>query len=440
MSLVDRLKGSGPNPEPRKSFQQDEETQKAFFQNTKFRIHQKLVDRIDLDQLARISAEDARGQVAELVKKILAEEKVALNANLQRELIKEIVNETFGLGPLEPLLAKPNVDEILVNGPGQIYVEQHGQLSLTNITFKDANHLRHVINRIVAAVGRRIDEASPMVDARLADGSRVNAIIQPLALDGPILSIRKFKKIPLTDKDFISMGSMTDKVRDYLKMAVESKLNILISGGTGTGKTTMLNVVSRFIPPGERILTIEDAAELQLQQSHVVRLETRPANMEGKGRIVQRDLVRNALRMRPDRIIVGEVRGEEALDMLQAMNTGHEGSLTTVHANTPRDAISRIETMVLLGNSNLTHLAILRQIASALHLIVQIKRYRDGSRKVSSMSEIIGMENDIIVMQEIMKYEEKGIDNQGKVIGSFVFQPVRPKFFSKVLTQYKEAA
>jgi pilus assembly protein CpaF len=430
MALSDRFRNIKPVNSNDPAAQEDI-SRTSFFQNTKFRLHQILIERLDLEALNLLNSEDARKQVNELVKKIISEEKVAMNSAMQQELTKEVVNETFGLGPLEALLAKGSVDEILVNGPHQVYVEQHGKLTLTNISFKDDAHLRHVINRIVSAVGRRVDESSPMVDARLADGSRINAIIPPLSLNGPILSIRRFKKTPLTSEDLIKAGSMNEKICDYIRFAAENKLNILISGGTGTGKTTLLNVASRFIPNGERIITIEDAAELQLQQNHVVRLETRPPNVEGKGKITQRDLLRNALRMRPDRIVIGEVRGEEALDMLQAMNTGHEGSMTTVHANTPRDALSRIETMVLMGNSNLTHEAITRQIASAFHLIVQIRRYQDGTRKISSLSEVLGMEGNVIVMQEIAKFEEREIVDSGKVVGNFVFPPIRPKFFNK---------
>lgn len=422
MSLADRIRHLKTPLSVDEEPVGEETSAKLFFQNAKFYVHQKLVDRLDYDALNKLPQEEARKQVGDLVRRLISDEKIALNSGLQNELVKEVLYETFGLGPLEPLLEKSNIDEILVNGPNKVYVEQYGKLTLTNVTFKDENHLRHVINRIVSAVGRRIDESCPMVDARLADGSRINAIIPPLALDGPCLSIRRFKKTPMTSDDFIQLGSMNEKIRDYLKLAVEYKLNILISGGTGSGKTTLLNVASRFIPDGERILTIEDAAELQLQQPHVVRLETRPSNIEGKGLIAQRDLVRNALRMRPDRIIVGEVRGEEALDMLQAMNTGHEGSITTVHANTPRDALSRIETMVLMGNSNLTHLAITRQIASAFHMIIQIKRCADGTRKISSMTEVLGMESDVIVLQEIAKYDDKG----------FVFPPIRPRFLNKI--------
>ena len=433
MPLSDRFKQKPSSGDPRLS--PEEAAKKALLQDIKFRFHNLMIDRLDLEALSHLPVEEARKQVADLVKKLISEEKVPLNALLQVDLIKDVVNETFGLGPLEPLLAKSTVDEILVNGPHQVYIEQQGKLTLTNISFKDDQHLRHVINRIVSAVGRRIDESNPMVDARLADGSRINAIIPPLSLNGPVLSIRRFKKIPLTDQDFIRLGSMNEKVVEYLRFAVENKLNILISGGTGTGKTTLLNVLSRFISHGDRIITIEDAAELQLQQSHVVRLETRPPNIEGKGRVAQRDLLRNALRMRPDRIIIGEVRGEEALDMLQAMNTGHEGSLTTVHANSPRDALSRVETMVLMGNSNLTHLSITRQMAAAFHLIIQIKRYQDGSRKVSSISEVLGMENDIIVMQEIAKVEERRLNENGKLAFEFTFPPIRPKFFNRMPTK-----
>ena len=434
-----RSQPSTPLPES-KSPLQEENAKNSFFHETKLRLHQKLIERLDLEALNRIGAEEAREQVASVVKKIIAEEKIPMNAALHQELVKEVVHETFGLGPLEVLLAKPTVDEILVNGPHQVYVEQYGKLTLTNVVFKDDAHLRHVINRIVTTVGRRIDESSPMVDARLPDGSRVNAIIPPLALDGPTLSIRRFKKTPMTSQDFIRMGSMNDKICELIALAVESKLNILISGGTGTGKTTLLNVISRYINNGERVITIEDAAELQLQQPHVVRLETRPPNIEGKGKIAQRDLLRNALRMRPDRIIVGEVRGEEALDMLQAMNTGHEGSMTTVHANTPRDALARLETMVLMANSNLTHFTISRQIASALHLIVQIKRYPDGTRKISSLTEVTGMEGEVISTQEIVKFEDTGLNEKDKTTGNFVFAPLRPKFLGKAIKKLREEA
>ncbi len=436
----DRFQKPSTAPLPLNRVGEEEEKRKAFYQETKLRLHQKLIERLDLQALSQIPNDEARRQVESVVKKIILEEKVPLNAAQQQVLAHEVVHETFGLGPLEPLLAKPNVDEILVNGPYKVYIEQFGKLILTNVTFKDDSHLRNVINRIVTAVGRRVDEASPMVDARLPDGSRVNAIIPPLALDGPSLCIRRFKKIPLTLEELLKMGCLNTRMYEYLKASVEGKLNIVVSGGTGSGKTTLLNCLSRFISNSERVVTIEDAAELQLQQSHVVRLETRPPNIEGKGRVIQRDLVRNALRMRPDRILVGEVRGEEALDMLQAMNTGHEGSLTTVHANTPRDAISRIETMVLMGNSNLTHLSIMRQIASAIHLIVQVKRYQDGSRRVSSISEVVGMEGDVVVMQEICQFEETGLNDKSKVAGQFMFLPVRPKFLDKVSRRLGDAA
>ncbi|OGW80841.1 MAG: hypothetical protein A2Z83_06135 [Omnitrophica bacterium GWA2_52_8] len=434
MSLSDRLKKKTTGkPEPQGNFQGPGPAIRSDFLNdTKQRLHQKLIESLDVEALFKLEPEEGRKQVANLLQKIITGEKIPLNTEQLADLVEEIVHETFGLGPLEPLLHQPSVDEILVNGYSQVYIEQHGKLVLTNIHFRDDNHVRHIINRIAARIGRRIDEASPMVDARLADGSRVNAVIPPLALDGPIISIRRFKKIPFTYEDYVRMGSMNSQIVDFLKAAVENKLNVVISGGTGSGKTTLLNVVSRFIPDGERIITIEDAAELQLQQPHVVRLETRPPNVEGKGQILQRDLVRNSLRMRPDRIIVGEVRGAEALDMLQAMNTGHEGSMTTVHANTPRDALSRIETMVLMANPNLTHVVVMRQMASALHLIVQIKRYPDGKRRVSSISEVVGMEGDVITLQEIAKFEERGVDAKGEIIGDFVQLPIKPKFISLI--------
>lgn len=416
-----------------------EEKRKHFLQEVKIKMHHNLIDRLNLDALMALDPDEARKEVGNLVRQLFDEEKVAVTAAEREEIILEVVDETFGLGPLEPLLADSTIDEILVNHAHKVYVERFGKLTLTNTTFKDNEHLRHIINRIVARVGRRIDESSPMVDARLPDGSRVNAIIPPLALDGPVVSIRRFKKIPFKPVDLVNRKSITEEILKLLEMAVASKLNILISGGTGSGKTTLLNILSSFIPHDERIITIEDAAELQLQQDHVVRLETRPPNLEGKGSITQRDLVKNALRMRPDRIVVGEVRGEEALDMLQAMNTGHEGSITTVHANTPRDAMGRIETMVLMANSNLVHHAIVRQIAAAFHLIIQIRRYPDGVRRMESLSELTGMEGEVISLQEVFSFEQTGVDQDGKILGDFKFHNIRPKFLDEAIKKLRAA-
>jgi len=435
MPLSDRLRKGDSSKEaaPKASFGSIEHKRRAFLQDVKIKIHRSLIDRVNLEALMALDPEEARREVTELVRVILGEEKVAVTKAEREATIQEVVNETFGLGPLEPLLADGTIDEILVNNAHQVYIERHGKLVMTNITFKDNDHLRNIINRIVARVGRRVDESSPMVDARLADGSRVNAIIPPLALDGPVVSIRRFKKIPFKPADLVARKSVTEDAIKILEVAVRSKLNILISGGTGSGKTTLLNILSSFIPDGERIITIEDAAELQLQQDHVVRLETRPPNVEGQGQVTQRDLVKNALRMRPDRIIVGEVRGEEALDMLQAMNTGHEGSITTVHANTPRDAIARIETMVMMANSNLSPTAIIRQIGAAFHLIIQIRRGADGVRRVSSLSEVTGMEGDIISLQEVFSFEQNGINPDGSVRGEFKFHNIRPKFLDAAM-------
>jgi pilus assembly protein CpaF len=406
--------------------------QKRQLFDLKTSIHRKLIEQLDLDNLGKLKDEnESRALVRELVATIIEKEKLPISGLERNYLIEQIEHETFGLGPLEPLVADTTIDEILVNGPHRVFVERFGKLEQTNVIFKDDNHLRQIIDRIVSRIGRRIDESSPMVDARLKDGSRVNAIIPPLAIDGSSLSIRKFKKDPLRADDLIRLGSLTKEIITLMEIAVKGKLNLLISGGTGTGKTTLLNILSSFIPDSERILTIEDAAELQLQQSHVVRLETRPPNIEGKGQVTQRELVKNSLRMRPDRIIVGEVRGGEALDMLQAMNTGHEGSLTTVHANSPRDALARIETMVMFSESNLSHQALNRQIANAFHLVMQITRYSDGVRRISSISEITGMEGDVITMQEIVTFKQTGIGHQKNIEGHFQFTGVKPQFLQR---------
>lgn len=398
------------------------------YQNLKEKIHYSLFERLDLSKIESIPREELRIQVREVVETLLAgETEFAVGFNRER-LIEEILNEVFGLGPLEPLLNDPTIADILVNTHKQVYVERYGKLELTKTVFKDDEHLKHIIDRIVSQVGRCIDESSPMVDARLSDGSRVNAIIPPLALDGPILSIRKFNNQDFDMDELVNCESLVPSIAETLKSAVKARLNILISGGTGTGKTTLLNILSGFIPSSERIITIEDAAELQLQQSHVVRLETRPANLEGQGAVLQRDLVRNALRMRPDRIVVGEVRGAEALDMLQAMNTGHDGSMTTLHANTTRDALRRLETMILMAAANLPDKAIREQISSAINVIVQIVRLSDGSRKIAKVSEITGMEGDVISMQDIFVFEKYGINEDGRVLGAFKATGIRPKF------------
>ncbi|GAB6151730.1 CpaF family protein [Desulfosporosinus burensis] len=351
----------------------------------------------------------------------------------RQRLVQEVMDEILGFGPIEPLLQDPNVNEIMVNGPHQVYVERKGKLELAGVTFYDDAHVLHIIEKIVAPLGRRIDESQPMVDARLPDGSRVNAIIPPLSLNGPILTIRKFSKVPFGMEDLVGFGTLTTEMAEFINACVKARLNIIVSGGTGSGKTTTLGVISAFIPEDERIITIEDAAELQLRQTHVVTLETRPANIEGKGAIMIRDLVRNALRMRPERIIVGEVRSGEALDMLQAMNTGHDGSLTTGHANTPRDMLSRLETMVLMAGMDLPVRAIREQISSALDVIVQQSRLRDGSRKLTHITEVLGMEGDVIVLQDIYRFEQTGIDKQGKVQGHFRATGIRPHFVDKLI-------
>ena len=364
---------------------------------------------------------------------MLAGEDTPLSRQEREKLISEVEHETFGLGPIEPLMQDPTVSDILVNGPREVYVERRGKLERTRVMFRDNTHLLQVIERIVSAVGRRVDESSPMVDARLADGSRVNAIIPPLALDGPVLSIRRFAADPFRVSDLIELATLTPALAEVLRAAVQARLNILVSGGTGAGKTTLLNVLSNFIPNGDRIVTIEDSAELQLQQEHVVRLETRPANIEGAGAVTQRDLVRNALRMRPDRIVVGEVRGAEVLDMLQAMNTGHDGSISTVHANSSRDALSRIETMMLMSGISLPVRAMRDYIASALDMIVQVARLSDGTRKVVRLTEVVGMEEDVITSQDIFVFEQEGVDPDGRVLGHHRATGVRPKFSERLL-------
>ncbi len=399
----------------------------------KTRIHDRLLDLMDLSLLDTLDRDALKTQIRKLVEQMLIEEKgrVPLNQNERELLFTEIQDEVFGLGPLEPFLQDPTISDILVNNYHQVYIERFGKLEPTEARFKDDQHLRKIIDKIVSAVGRRIDESSPMVDARLPDGSRVNAIIPPLAIDGPVVSIRRFGRDVLEINDLISLKTMTPEIAEILKGIVRAKLNILISGGTGSGKTTLLNTMSQFIPEDERIITIEDAAELQLKQEHLVRLETKPPNIEGKGEINQRDLVRNSLRMRPDRIIVGEVRGKEAFDMLQAMNTGHDGSLTTIHANSPRDAVMRLETMVAMTGLEIPSEFLRKYISSALNVIIQTARLTDGARKVTSVQEITGMEGNVTSMQEIFVFEQSGIDADGRVKGRFRATGIRPRFVEK---------
>jgi pilus assembly protein CpaF len=390
-------------------------------------VHRKLLGRLNLEALAHVERAKAESEIRTLLAQLLSEESTPLSLAERETLFAEVLDDVFGLGPLEPLLRDPTISDILVNTYRNVFVERRGVLERVTATFQDDAHLLRVIDRIVSRIGRRVDDSSPMVDARLADGSRVNAIIPPLAVDGPLMSIRRFPAERLKADDLVTLGALTKPMLDFLSHCVRAHLNCIISGGTGAGKTTLLNVLSSFISSRERIVTIEDAAELQLHQEHVARLETRPPNVEGKGAIRQRQLVVNALRMRPDRIVVGEVRSEEALDMLQAMNTGHDGSLTTVHANTPRDALTRIETMIAMGGTTLPDKAMRQQIASAIHLVVQQTRLADGTRKVTSISEITGMEGDVITMQEIFVFEKAGLNKDGKVVGRFRATGVRPK-------------
>jgi pilus assembly protein CpaF len=410
----------------------DEHSTNDNYLRIKTDLHKTILEEIDLDNLDRVNRETALRETRGLIQKTLKREHTPLSVSEREKLVDEILHELFGLGPLEPLLADGSVSDILVNGHGTVYVERQGVLEKTFVQFNDDDHLKRIIDRIVSRVGRRVDESSPMVDARLQDGSRVNAIIPPLSLVGPVLSIRRFGVDPLQAQDLLDNGTMTPQMLQVLQAIVEGRLNVLISGGTGAGKTTLLNVLSASIPGTERIITIEDAAELQLRQDHVVRLETRPPNIEGKGSIKQRQLVVNALRMRPDRIIVGEVRSEEAMDMLQAMNTGHEGSLTTIHANSPRDALSRLETMVSMAGLNLPDKAIRQQIASAMDVVIQISRLSDGTRKLTHISEITGMEGPVVTMQDLFVFKRQGFDENRKVKGSFSSTGVQPKFSEKL--------
>jgi pilus assembly protein CpaF len=404
------------------------------YQQVKADLHRKILDRLDLEKLGRSTGDSAREEVLVLIRSSVNSEAVPLSFAEREQLSREILDEIFGLGPLEPLLKDPTISDILVNRFDRVYVERAGKLEITGLSFKDNQHLMQIIDRIVSRIGRRVDESSPMVDARLQDGSRVNAIIPPLALDGACLSIRRFGRDPITARNMLDNKTLTDPMLELLSAMVKGRLNLIISGGTGAGKTTVLNVLSGYIPNSERIVTIEDAAELQLKQEHVVRLETRPPNIEGKGSVRMRQLVINSLRMRPDRIVVGEVRGEEAFDMLQAMNTGHEGSLTTVHANSPRDALSRIENMVSMANLNIPERAIRHQIANAVHAVVQVARLSDGSRKIITVSEVTGMENDMITLRDVFVFDRSGIDEAGKVRGVFHSNGQPPQFAERLAT------
>jgi pilus assembly protein CpaF len=408
--------------------------ERSEYQQVKADLHRKILDRLDLEKLGRTTGDSAREEVLILIRNSVNSEAVPLSFAEREKLSREILDEIFGLGPLEPLLKDPTISDILVNRFDRVYVERAGKLEITGLSFKDNQHLMQIIDRIVSRIGRRVDESSPMVDARLQDGSRVNAIIPPLALDGACLSIRRFGRDPITARNMLDNKTLTEPMLELLSAVVKGRLNVIISGGTGAGKTTVLNVLSGYIPNSERIVTIEDAAELQLKQEHIVRLETRPPNIEGKGSVRMRQLVINSLRMRPDRIVVGEVRGEEAFDMLQAMNTGHEGSLTTVHANSPRDALARIENMVSMANLNIPERAIRHQIANAVHAVVQVARLSDGSRKVLTISEVIGMEGDMIALQDIFVFERTGVDESGKVRGVFRSTGIPPQFAERLAT------
>ena len=409
-------------------------TQRDAHTDLKVQLHQSLIELINLSALDKMSREQIEAEVGHIIHDELKKQNHALNQNERKQLVADVLDELLGLGPLEPLLKDSTITDILVNGPTRVFVERYGILEPTPVRFKDEKHLLRIIQKIVSAVGRRVDESSPMVDARLADGSRVNAVVPPLALDGSLLSIRKFARVPISMDRLVEIGSIPLQIADVLKAIVASRRNVLISGGTGSGKTTLLNAMSAYIDGRERIVTIEDSAELQLQQRHIVRLETRPANIEGKGEISQRDLVKNALRMRPDRIIVGEVRAGEAFDMLQAMNTGHEGSMTTVHANTPRDALSRVEQMIGMSGIDIPARSARTQIASAIHVVIQVSRLSDGRRKLVSVAELTGMEGDVVTMQEIFRFRQTGVAADGQVIGKFEATGIRPRFIDQFVT------
>jgi pilus assembly protein CpaF len=438
MGLADRIRRRQPEPElaprpveePRAARRAG--SPDASYQELKSRVHNRLFDHLDLSQLPRVSEEKVAREIAQLTRRILDEEQVPLTEDERARIALEIRHEVFGLGPLEPLLQDPSVCDILVNGPHRVFVERRGRLEKTVARFKDDAHLMKIIERITTSVGRRVDETSPLVDARLSDGSRVNVIVPPLAVDGPMLSIRRFAVEPLQAADLVRSGSLSEGCVALLEAIVRCRLNVLISGGTGAGKTTLLDILSGFVPETERIITIEDSAELQLRQEHVVRLETRPANIEGKGQVTQRELVINSLRMRPDRIIVGEVRGGEALDMLQAMNTGHDGSITTIHANSPRDALARIETMVSMTGLGIPTRAVRQQIASAIDVVIQLSRLPDGSRRLLSLQEVTGMEGDTVTMQEIFGFEQQGVGPDGAVLGEIAPSGIRPHFADRL--------
>ncbi len=424
--LIDRVRGA------QQRYRSPTTGESPEFEQVKRQLHTELIEALDFEQVSKTPRDELSTRLRKTLSDQIESRSLPLNRVERERLVDEILDDILGLGPLEPLLRDPEVSDILINGPKTVYIEKKGRLQKTNVRFQDDAHLMQIIDRIVGAVGRRVDETNPMVDARLADGSRFNAIIPPLALDGPTVSIRRFGTVPITSDDLIAFGSVPRPILEVVKGCVKSKLNIVISGGTGSGKTTLLNVMSSFIPPGERIITIEDAAELQLQQPHIVRLETRPANLEGRGEITARDLVKNALRMRPDRIILGEIRGVEAIDMLNAMNTGHEGSLATVHANTTRDAVARFETMIGMGMPNLADKNIREMIARALDLIIQVDRLSDGTRRLLAVTEIQGMEGDVVTTQDIFQFKQSGVDDDGKVRGRFMSTGVRPKFAGRL--------
>ncbi|MCC6424858.1 MAG: CpaF family protein [Phycisphaerales bacterium] len=422
---------AAPRPVPAAVPPQQTERQ-IYLQQLKVRLHQQLVERLDMQNMRSLPPEVVRAEVRALIRELCLNEKNLINQSEQEKLMDDVMDETFGLGPLETLLKDPTITDILVNKYDRIYCEKRGRLEAVDVRFRDNAHLRQIIDRIVALVGRRVDEISPMVDARLTDGSRVNAIIPPLALDGPAMSIRRFGAKPMQLEDLIRHGAFPPAVMDFLSSAVQARVNILISGGTGSGKTTLLNCLSRYVPTDERVITIEDAAELQLQQPHVVRLETRPPNIEGKGEVTQRDLVKNCLRMRPDRIIIGEVRGGEALDMLQAMNTGHEGSMTTIHANNTRDALGRLEVMIAMAGYDIPMRALRQQVASAIQVIVQAQRLPGGKRKVTRVSEITGMEGEQIQMHDLFHFEQHGVNSEGHAQGHFVCSGIRPRVAERI--------
>jgi pilus assembly protein CpaF len=426
--------GEAPAPEVIAADRQQAERdqQLSRWLDLKTRLHERLLEELNLAAIEKVAKADLRREVAAIVNELLTTDGTALNAKEFGLLIEELLDEVLGLGPLEPLLKDPTITDILVNTHEQVFIERHGVLEMTSVRFQDERHLLRIIDRIVSAVGRRVDESQPWVDARLADGSRINAIIPPCALDGPLLSVRKFSRVPLTIERLIANGALTQEMAALLSGIVKARLNVLISGGTGSGKTTLLNAVSSYIEARERIITIEDSAELQLQQVHVARMETRPSNIEGRGAVLQRDLVRNALRMRPDRIIVGEVRGAEALDMLQAMNTGHDGSMTTIHANTPRDALGRLEQMIMMTGVDFPLRSMRAQIASAIQVVLQLERMSDGRRRIVSLQEITGMEGDVVTMQEIFCFRRRGVDAEGRVLGRFEATGIRPRFAERL--------